>query len=124
MPNFLPKLTRVRQVLALRNVRLVSIFLLSLQPFLSTAFAVDPAPSLAALDSPDADPMALAVPGLVQLRILGPDLLEVTLTSTKAPDPARVDNWDFVDEAGQLRLPAPAEWTVLAQSRPMQVVRV
>ena len=39
-------------------------------------------------------------PGDQTLRILSPNLLELVLINTKQPDPARVDNWDWVDDQG------------------------
>jgi hypothetical protein len=56
--------------------------------------------------------LALPAPGHHQLRILAPTLLELTLITTKAPDPAKVEQWDFVGDDGKLRLPKPSEFIV------------
>jgi hypothetical protein len=72
----------------------------------------------------DDNPLALPVPDALQLRILTPVWLELTLITTKAPDPARVGQWDFVDEAGRLRLPAPSGWMVSVQGQRVSVERV
>src|SRR5688572_20453485 len=58
--------------------------------------------------------LALSAPGSHQLRVLSPDLLELTLITSKAPDPARVGPWDFVEDGGQLRLPKASDFMVRA----------
>jgi len=55
--------------------------------------------------------------GFSQLRVISPDVLELTLVTTKKPDPARPDQWDFVDERNQSRLPAAQQFTVLADGK-------
>src|SRR5258707_15608530 len=54
---------------------------------------------------PEEPALELPVPGAYQLRILSPSILELTLITAKAPDPAPVERWDFVGTNGQLRLP-------------------
>jgi hypothetical protein len=58
------------------------------------------------------NPLRLPQVGNHELRILTPTLLELFLVTTKAPDPARVTEWDFVDEKFKLRLPAATEFAV------------
>src|SRR4051812_40052650 len=53
----------------------------------------------------DDAPLQMPAPGAHQLRVLTPTLLELTLITTKAADPARVQQWDFIDAAGTPRLP-------------------
>ncbi len=72
----------------------------------------------------DERPLDLPVPGAYELRILSPTVLELTLVTTKAPDPAPVETWDFVAAEGQLHLPTPSQFTVRAgaQTIPVQAV--
>ncbi len=72
----------------------------------------------------DDNPLALPTVGSSELRILSPALLELTLITTKAPDPAPVKEWDFVSESGQLRLPAAGEFQVSAGGRAIPVQAV
>src|SRR5712671_3925853 len=60
----------------------------------------------------DDRPLALPPVGAHQLRVLSPTILELTLVTTKLPDPARPQQWDFVDAKSQLHLPPPAEFSV------------
>src|ERR1041385_7570486 len=62
--------------------------------------------------------------GFCKLRIISPDVLELTLVTTKKPDPARPEQWDFVDEQGQTRLPAAQELTVLADGKNVEIKRI
>jgi hypothetical protein len=68
--------------------------------------------------------LTMPKPGSNQLRLLSPVLLELTLISTKQPDPARVDQWDFVDAAGHLHAPAPEEFVVTLDGGPIPVQSV
>lgn len=54
-----------------------------------------------------------------QLRILSPDTLELTLITTKEPDPAPVTVWDF---AG--KLPPASDFQVLSSGKPVAVKSV
>src|SRR3981081_4030348 len=54
----------------------------------------------------DGPSLALPQPGAVELRCITPVLLELTLITSKQPDPAPVRGWDFVGVDGQLHLPA------------------
>ena len=70
--------------------------------------------STAAQQPAAANPLALPSPGDFQLRILSPNLLELTRITTKAPAPAKPGVWDFEDAEGRAQLPSPAEFVVLA----------
>ncbi len=73
---------------------------------------------------PEPDPLRLPEVGSSQLQILAPTLLELTLVTTKKPAPARVTQWDFVSVDGKLRLPSPAEFTVLVDGKTVPVKTV
>src|SRR5215471_20691201 len=62
--------------------------------------------------------------GFSQLRVLTPEMLELTLVTTKKPDTARVDQWDFITERGETRLPAPKQFAVLADGTNVSVKTV
>ena len=68
----------------------------------------------AAQPTADENPLALPSPGACQLRILSSNLLELTRITTKAPPPAGLRGWDFVDADGQVHLPDASEFVVLA----------
>ena len=70
------------------------------------------------------NPLALPVPGDLQLRILTPNCLELTLVTTKAPDPAGLDQWNFVDPSGRLGLPPASSWTVSVDGQRIPVERL
>jgi hypothetical protein len=72
----------------------------------------------------DEDSLRMPVPGAHGLRILSPTLLEVTLITTKDPDPAPVKEWNFVNSSFQFTPPATSEFNVLVagQSRSVQAV--
>jgi len=83
--------------------------LLSLFAFLSSfTFHSPAAPSRL----PDEPTLELPAPGAYQLRILSPTILELTLVTTKSPDPAPVQTWNFVSTNGQLQLPDIKEFKV------------
>ena len=87
------------------------------------------APVLVAADTTPADlrnqgSLALPVVGETALRLLTPTCLELRRIGTKAPDPARVDRWDWVDATGKLHLPGASEFTVTVDGRPVAVVGV
>lgn len=65
--------------------------------------------------------LAMPQPGESALRVLSPTLLELTRINTKAPDPARVDSWDFVDASGVLTAPAAASFSVSVNGQPAAV---
>ena len=60
----------------------------------------------------DETPLQMPLPGAHQLRVLSPSLLELTLITTKKPDPATVKQWDFVSADAQPHLPVPTEFSV------------
>src|SRR5580658_531551 len=62
--------------------------------------------------------------GSYQLRILAPSLLELTLVTTKPPDPAPVAQWNFGNARELDRLPKTGEFAVSANGRSVQVRRV
>ena len=65
----------------------------------------------------DGTRLALPQVGDYQLRIISPTVLELTLITTKEPDPARVRQWDFVGDNSKLNLPAAREFVVSSGSR-------
>jgi hypothetical protein len=62
----------------------------------------------------DTNPLAMPPVGGHQLRILSPTLLELTLITTKKPDPATVSEWSFVGPNGKAHLPSAKEFSVIA----------
>src|SRR5438445_11814562 len=93
---------------------------------LSFAFAMWPGLYCAAaeLRISDDEPLALPQVGANQLRVLAPRLLELTLVTTKKPDPARVEQWDFVSDNGQARLPEIKEFLVSVGNKTIPVTAV
>lgn len=63
------------------------------------------------------NPLALPETGSAGLRIIAPNVLELTLVNTKAPDPARVQEWDFVGQDFTLRLPPPESFQALVDGK-------
>jgi hypothetical protein len=51
-------------------------------------------------------------PGFHELRLLTPQTLELTLVTGKKPDPARLEQWDFIDAKGEPHLPAAKQFEV------------
>ncbi len=81
-------------------------------------------PTLAA-EAPGEFWSEMELPGSRELRVLTPVLLELNLVQTKAPDPARLENWDFVAADGSARLPDPTQFVVTVGNRPpVRVVAV
>ncbi|MSU60093.1 MAG: glycoside hydrolase family 9 [Pedosphaera sp.] len=56
--------------------------------------------------------LSLPAVGEHELRILSPTVLELFRVTTKKPDPARPDIWDFVDAKEKLQLPALSQFVV------------
>jgi Glycosyl hydrolase family 9/Cellulase N-terminal ig-like domain len=65
----------------------------------------------------DDAPLSLPLPGAHQLRILSPDLLELTLVTTRKPAPAPIEQWNFVEPDGRTRLPSAENFLVLVNGR-------
>jgi hypothetical protein len=88
-------------------------------------FALWVAQGLLAADSriTDENPLRLPSPGAYNLRILSPRLLELTLISTKPPDPAPVTQWNFISN-GVFVPPATSQFvvTVDGQSAAVQSI--
>src|SRR5207237_1181848 len=74
--------------------------------------------------SMDEAPLTLPAIGSNNLRVLSPTLVELVLINTKAPDPATVTQWNFVDASGVLTLPAASEFVVTADGRSIGVQSV
>ena len=76
------------------------------------------------LQLPDEPTLELPVPGAHQLRVVSPTVLELTLVTSKARDPAPVERWNLVTTNGQLRLPDSKEFvvSVAGQTVPVQAV--
>jgi hypothetical protein len=72
----------------------------------------------------DDQPAQLPPVGSYQLRILSPTLLELTLVTTKKPDRARPEQWNFVDEKETYHLPDPATFEVKAGGKKFTVKEV
>ncbi|MDB6122929.1 MAG: hypothetical protein JWQ71_1922 [Pedosphaera sp.] len=67
-----------------------------------------------AANAPEAESPSLALPkpGTHQLQCVSPTILELSLVTTKQPDPAHIKEWDFADANGQLHLPDPKDFRV------------
>ena len=70
------------------------------------------------------NPAAMPAVGHSQLRILSPTLLELTLITSKAPDPAPPTVWNFVDTNYNLTLPPAAEFNVRLGTNPVAINRI
>ena len=68
--------------------------------------------------------LALPKPGDYTLHILSPNVLELVLINTKAPDPAHVDSWDLVDANTQFQAPPPSAFLVTANGTQIAVQAV
>jgi len=72
----------------------------------------------------DFPPLALPKAGDTGLRILSPTVLELTCINTKAADPARVTDWDFVNANNQFQAPALSEFAVKVNGQTVTVQSV
>src|SRR5260221_10702215 len=72
----------------------------------------------------DDNPFALPAVGAHQLRILSPTLLELTLVTTKLPEPAPVTDWNFIGDNFQFAPPITNEFTVTANGRFVSVKEI
>src|SRR5689334_8705602 len=70
------------------------------------------------------NPLRLPKPGDYELKILAPDILELTLITTKDPDPARPSWFDFANDKGKAHLPGAREFIVSAGARTVAVKAV
>ncbi len=70
------------------------------------------------------EPLVLPAVGQSQLRIVKPDLLELSLITTKLPPPARPTQWNFVAANFQYVLPAAGKFVVLVDNQPVTVQSV
>jgi hypothetical protein len=73
-------------------------------------------PATAAVVTNPSPSQMLAI-GTHELRVLSPTLLELTLVTTKKPDPAPVEQWNFADREGRPRLPNPKALLVLVDGK-------
>ncbi len=71
----------------------------------------------------DDDPLLMPPVGAYEIRVLTPQLLEITLITTKTAG-ARLQRWDFVDDRGQCRLPDARKFEVLAAGKGIPVKAV
>ena len=71
-----------------------------------------------------ANPMAVPEVGSHELHVLTPTMLELSLVTTKEPDPAPVTTWNFVGANFALDLPAASEFQVTANGSPISVAQV
>src|SRR4051812_10822764 len=69
----------------------------------------------------DDTPLRLPPVGSYQLRVLAPSLLELTLVTAKKPESGQPEQWNFVNDKGQCRLPMPKEVTVSADGKVIAV---
>ena len=60
----------------------------------------------------DDTPLEMPPVGAHQLRVVSPTFLELTLITTKPPDPAPVEQWNFIDANDHANLPGAAEFSV------------
>ena len=72
----------------------------------------------------DENPVAMPEVGSYGLRVLSPTLLELTLITTKNPDPATVTTWNFVGSNFTPNLPAASQFTVTANAQSIAVTTV
>jgi hypothetical protein len=77
-----------------------------------------------AVASVDYTDLALPRPGDHTLHILSPNVVELLLINTKAPDPARVDSWDLVNGNTQFQAPPPSAFLVTANGQQIAVQAV
>ncbi|EEF63237.1 glycoside hydrolase family 9 protein [Pedosphaera parvula] len=62
--------------------------------------------------------------GDTEIRCLTPSLVEISLITTKNPDPAPVKQWPFADLNGKPSLPTPKQFVVTIDGKPASVVAV
>src|SRR2546428_3939927 len=79
---------------------------------------------LSAASVVDYTSLALPKPGDYTLHILSPNVLELVLINTKAPDPAHVDSWDLVNVNTQFQAPPASAFFVTANGTQIAVQSV
>ncbi len=89
-----------------------------------SALFVLPLLNSSALEIAGEDFLALPPPGAHGLRILAPDLLQLTLIVTKPADPAPVPQWNFIGKDGKFTPPAPGEFSVTVGSTNIAVHKI
>ncbi|HWI59701.1 MAG TPA: cellulase N-terminal Ig-like domain-containing protein, partial [Bacillota bacterium] len=72
----------------------------------------------------DSAPLSLPKVGDHQLRLFSSNVVELLLITTKAPDPAPVTQWNFVDANGNFTPPALSEFAVTANGQSVAVQSV
>ncbi len=65
----------------------------------------------------DNDSLRMPTPGAFGLRILSSNLVELTLITTKEPDPAPVTEWNFFKPNGALLLPKASQFDAIIAGR-------
>ncbi len=70
------------------------------------------------------EPLSLPAVGETALKMIAPDLLELTLITTKAPPPARPTQWNFIAANLQYILPGAVKFAVSADGAPIVVQSV
>ena len=68
--------------------------------------------------------VALSRVGDHQLRVLSPTILELTLITTKSPDPAPVTEWDLVTANKTFRQPPTSEFAVTVDGKKVDVTAI
>ena len=86
-------------------------------------------PGVTAADIPGVTPLDYLtldqpIDGDHALRLVAPDVLELTRLSVKRPAPAAMDVWNFVDGSGNAALPAAGEFVVTVNGRAAAVQAV
>ncbi|MDB6037419.1 MAG: glycoside hydrolase family 9, partial [Verrucomicrobiales bacterium] len=71
-----------------------------------------------------ANSLALPSIGDHSLKVLSPVILELSLVTTKSPDPASTVQWSFVESNFSLRLPSLSSFVVEVDSTPVAIARV
>src|SRR5947209_16113925 len=70
------------------------------------------------------NPLAIPNPGDSWLRCLSPTVLELTMITTKAPDPAAPTEWNFAGDYPATHLPAPDAFQVMVAGKAQLVILV
>jgi hypothetical protein len=92
--------------------------------FVCLAFLLEEKTAFAQHAITDENPLSLPDVGDYGLRIVAPNIVELTLISSKEPAPARVSAWDFVGDNFVPNLPPASEFSVSENGQPISVVAV